>query len=96
MGPMCSGQAHSLKRNRCPFRGGGGLLDSFFRGVLKAKGSSTNLLICSDHGNIEDLSIKTHTTNQVPLIVIGPDAPHFRSVERIDQVAPHLLSLFGL
>ncbi len=73
-----------------------GLLDSFFRGLLKAKNSSTNLLICSDHGNIEDLSVKSHTTNPVPLIVIGPDAPHFRSVERIDQVSPQLLSLFEL
>ncbi len=72
------------------------ILDSFFSGILKAKTCSTNLLICSDHGNIEDLSVKTHTTNLVPLIVIGPDAHHFCSVERIDQVAPQILTLFGL
>jgi phosphopentomutase len=52
-------------------------LDSFFSGILKTKTSSTNLLICSDHGNIEDLGVKSHTTNMVPLIVIGPDAHHF-------------------
>lgn len=71
-------------------------LDSFFSGILKAKASSTNLLICSDHGNIEDIGVKTHTTNLVPLIVVGPDAHHFNSVERIDQVTPQILSLFGL
>jgi hypothetical protein len=71
-------------------------LDSFFSGILKTKDSSTNLLICSDHGNIEDLRVKSHTTNQVPLIVIGPDAQHFCSVERIDQVTPQILALFGI
>lgn len=71
-------------------------LDSFFSGILKAKTCSTNLLICSDHGNIEDLRVKTHTTNLVPLIVIGPDAHYFCSVERIDQVIPQILTLFGL
>lgn len=71
-------------------------LDSFFSGILKAKTCSTNLLICSDHGNIEDHRVKTHTTNLVPLIVIGPDAHHFYSVERIDQVTPQILTLFGL
>jgi len=71
-------------------------LDSFFSGILKTKTSSTNLLICSDHGNIEDLGVKSHTTNMVPLIVIGPDAHHFHSVERIDQVTPRILTLFGV
>ena len=71
-------------------------LDSFFSGILKAKTCSTNLLICSDHGNIEDLRVKTHTTNLVPLIVIGPDAHHLYSVERMDQVTPQILTLFGL
>ena len=33
--------------------------------------SETLVVITSDHGNIEDLSLKTHTTNPVPLILWG-------------------------
>lgn len=28
-------------------------------------------MITSDHGNIEDLSVKTHTRHPVPLVVYG-------------------------
>ncbi|NLY43645.1 MAG: peptidase [Clostridiaceae bacterium] len=33
--------------------------------------TNTLLIITSDHGNIEDLSVKTHTLNKVPTIVHG-------------------------
>ena len=42
----------------------GGILDSL-------DGSDTLLVITSDHGNIEDLSVKTHTRHPVPLVVYG-------------------------
>lgn len=32
---------------------------------------STSLLITSDHGNVEDMSVKTHTRNPVPAILFG-------------------------
>jgi hypothetical protein len=42
----------------------GGVLKSFhFDGGL--------LLLTSDHGNVEDLSVRTHTRNAVPLLVAG-------------------------
>ena len=31
------------------------------------------VIITSDHGNFEDLSVKTHTRNAVPTIIWGPD-----------------------
>lgn len=40
------------------------------------------LLITSDHGNIEDLSVKTHTINEVPMIVYSSAG----SVSRFEQV----------
>lgn len=40
------------------------------------------LLITSDHGNIEDLSVKTHTFNEVPMIVYSSAG----SVSRFEQV----------
>lgn len=35
--------------------------------------NTTNVLIVSDHGNVEDLSTKTHTFNKVPLILLSRD-----------------------
>jgi len=47
--------------------------DSFLEGFHHAvDGSSTTSLIISDHGNLEDLSTKTHTRNPVPCIAFGP------------------------
>jgi len=34
----------------------------------------TLIMVCSDHGNLEDMSVSDHTRNQVPLLMIGnPD-----------------------
>jgi 2,3-bisphosphoglycerate-independent phosphoglycerate mutase len=53
------------------------------------------LVICSDHGNVEDASTKMHTTNPVPLLVVGPAANGFCEAVDITDVAPLILSLFG-
>jgi hypothetical protein len=46
-------------------------LDRMLSGILERIDENTLLLITSDHGNIEDLSTKVHTTNPVPLILHG-------------------------
>lgn len=47
-------------------------VDGFLGAVLRRLDTSSQaLLIASDHGNIEDLSVPTHTLNQVPVIVYG-------------------------
>jgi 2,3-bisphosphoglycerate-independent phosphoglycerate mutase len=64
------------------------------------------ILITSDHGNLEDLSTRRHTTNPVPLIMIG--ASHHRrrflaamekenpgSVNDLTRVAPAIQKLLG-
>ena len=33
-----------------------------------------SIILCSDHGNVEDLSVKTHTKNPSLLITAGPEA----------------------
>lgn len=49
-----------------------GLFDAMLAGVLETLDPERTLLVVSsDHGNIEDLSIKTHTRNPVPLILHG-------------------------
>jgi hypothetical protein len=70
-------------------------LDEFLAGVLDTMDhASTLLLVTSDHGNLEDLSTKSHTRNPVPLVAAGwKRADVVRAVRRLDQVAPAILKL---
>jgi 2,3-bisphosphoglycerate-independent phosphoglycerate mutase len=57
-------------------------LERFILTVLKQIDlTKTLLIITSDHGNIEDVSVKTHTKNQVPIMVWGK-----RKEEMLDGV----------
>ncbi len=49
-------------------------------------------VLCSDHGNLEDLSTKTHTRNPVPLVAAGPKASFFERVMQITDVAPAMMA----
>ena len=62
------------------------MFDKFLSGVLVNKPPNVNILISSDHGNLEDLSTGGHTRNPVPLIVIGDLAHDFLSVNSIDEI----------
>ncbi|MBW7858517.1 MAG: metalloenzyme, partial [Leptonema sp. (in: Bacteria)] len=46
-------------------------LEQFIAGMYEALSENDSLIISSDHGNLEDLSVKTHTLNPVPLLVAG-------------------------
>lgn len=46
------------------------------------------LLITSDHGNLEDMSVKGHTRNEVPLLAVGPGADEFGGASSLLDVAP--------
>ncbi|HSR33287.1 MAG TPA: metalloenzyme [Anaerolineae bacterium] len=67
-------------------------LDAFLGAILEHRSSETTLVVCSDHGNLEDASTKAHTTNPVPLLVVGPAAERFSSATAITDVAPAILS----
>ncbi len=48
------------------------VLDGFLDGVLEAVDQERTLvMIISDHGNVEDLSVRTHTFNPVPAVLVG-------------------------
>ncbi len=49
-------------------------VDRFLSGLLAAMDPNLLLIITSDHGNIEDLTVTTHTYNDVPTILKGPGA----------------------
>jgi len=53
------------------------------------------LLVSSDHGNVEDLSVKTHTVNPVPLIAYGNGADAFHNATSIEDVLPMLMLRFS-
>ena len=53
------------------------------------------LLVVSDHGNIEDLSIKTHTLNPVPTIVIGEGVTEFKEIRSLMDIYPAVLNFLG-
>lgn len=48
------------------------LLDAFLAELVRLVDLNRDLIvITSDHGNIEDISVKTHTMNKVPTVFIG-------------------------
>lgn len=67
-------------------------LDRFITEILNQLDDNDTLVLCSDHGNLEDLSIKTHTRYPVPLFVKGNIEP-FRNAESILDVTPGILKI---
>ncbi len=62
------------------------IFDRFISHILSIKKREDHLVICSDHGNLEDLSIKTHTRNPVPLIIEGENLSGIKKAQSIMDV----------
>lgn len=69
-------------------------LEAFVTGALEAREANTLFLVTSDHGNFEDIGIKTHTLAPVPLVAIGHGALEFENVTDLTGVAPALKAWF--
>lgn len=69
-------------------------MDGFIEGILQRFNYDEDIiLIVSDHGNIEDLSVKTHTRNPVPLLVIGKQHSYFSSrIRSLVDITPAIIS----
>jgi len=72
-------------------------LEAFVRSVLDELradlSADTQVLLTSDHGNLEDATTRRHTTNPVPLIVWGDGARETAAaVTRLDQVTPAIVA----
>jgi 2,3-bisphosphoglycerate-independent phosphoglycerate mutase len=67
-------------------------LDAFLGAVLTHRTPETTVVLCSDHGNVEDATTKAHTTNPVPLLAVGPAARRFGAATAITDVAPVIVS----
>lgn len=71
-------------------------LDAFLGGVLTGLAEiGGTLIVTSDHGNIEDMSIKTHTRNPVPFLVEGPSASEFAAVKSLTDVTPAVVAILS-
>lgn len=68
-------------------------LDEFLLHILKNKRSEDLVVITSDHGNMEDLSVRSHTRNTVPLMVYGAGADSFDTVESLIDVKNAILEV---
>lgn len=71
------------------------LVDAFIESVVVNLSPQTTLVVSSDHGNIEDLSCKSHTLNPVPLIVVGPQAAAFKDIQTITGITPKMVELLS-
>ena len=71
--------------------------DAVLGGLLAAWDDEAGIiLITSDHGNLEDLSVRGHTTNPVPALVIGAPALRRRftaGLRDLTDVTPSILRL---
>jgi hypothetical protein len=71
-------------------------LDRFFAGLLSAFDPARSLLlVTSDHGNLEDVSTKSHTRYPVPLVAYGQGAASFAAVEDLTGVTPAVVDMLG-
>jgi len=73
-------------------------LEKFVTSTLKNTDlQSTLVILTSDHGNIEDLSVKTHTLNPVPLMAWGSHKDEFiNNIESLTGVAPQILKMIAI
>ncbi|MBF5041400.1 metalloenzyme [Aggregicoccus sp. 17bor-14] len=52
-----------------------GTFDAFAREVVRLRPPDARVLVCSDHGNVEDLRTRQHTLNRVPVLYFGEPQP---------------------
>lgn len=69
------------------------IVDLFLFTILtELNNNKTTVVVCSDHGNFEDLSIKTHTRNPSLTITAGKYAEEiFKSVKSIKDIKPAII-----
>ncbi len=73
-------------------------LEEFLAGICAAIDPAEELLlVTSDHGNMEDLSTKTHTGNPVPTFVFGQDSSRIAGrIHSLMDIVPIIYEKLGL
>lgn len=71
------------------------VLDQFLFDVIKNITSNMTLIICSDHGNFEDLSIKSHTLNPALGLTAGKYADVLaHKIKKLYHIKPAIMELY--
>ena len=70
--------------------------DSFLASLVRfVEAAGITLVMTADHGNIESVSMRGHTTNPVPVVAFGPKEKFLRDrVESLADVTPALLAAY--
>lgn len=71
-------------------------LARFLAAAVEPHDDGVTVIVTSDHGNLEDKSVRTHTRAPVPLLVSGPAADQFAGVTDLTGVAPAVSRVLGL
>ena len=73
------------------------LLDAFLSELLLLLDPEEDILfITSDHGNIEDVSVKTHTRNPVPTVIYGKLPEGYEvGIRSLLDIVPAVLAIFN-
>lgn len=71
------------------------VLDNFLFYILNNLPDNLSLLICSDHGNLEDVSVKTHTLNPALTISAGKYADRLsQRITNLSHIKDAILELY--
>lgn len=72
-------------------------LAAFVRTVLeKVNFEKTTVILTSDHGNIEDLSVRNHTLNKVPAIIWGRNREEAaKRIRNLADITPCIIQLLA-
>lgn len=70
-------------------------LDEFLFYIINNLDKDTTLVICSDHGNFEDTSIKMHTLNPAIGLTAGKYAAQLaKKIKKLSDIKPAIMELY--
>jgi 2,3-bisphosphoglycerate-independent phosphoglycerate mutase len=69
-------------------------LSEFILELYKNLPNDTIVILCSDHGNCEDVNTKIHTLNPVPLVVLGLEKKVKSNIKSIVDIYDFILSIY--
>ena len=71
------------------------VLNKFFIFILTNIPENMTLIICSDHGNIEDMSVKMHTRNPAIGITAGKNAKELsKKIKGLNDIQPAIIGYY--
>lgn len=72
-----------------------GILDRFLFHLTKNLSSNMTLIVCSDHGNFEDLSIKMHTLNPALGMTFGKNSLMLaKKIKNLADIKPAIMEMY--